>query len=75
MQQKNSLVFIVLSMLVLFGWIQLNNWLNPPKQKAKQQEEQKVDADSGKPKPPAATKILAGSARAITVLRVAGVTR
>ena len=53
MQQKNFIAFIVLSMLVLFGWIQLQNWLNPPKPKAKQQEEQKVEAPPPKDKPPA----------------------
>jgi YidC/Oxa1 family membrane protein insertase len=53
MQQKNFIVFIVLSFLVLIGWITLQNWLNPPKHKDKQQEEKKVEAPPPKDKPPA----------------------
>src|SRR5215471_13971525 len=48
MQQKNFIVFIVLSLLILFGWIQLQNWLYPPKQK-KPQDQQKAEAPAPKP--------------------------
>jgi YidC/Oxa1 family membrane protein insertase len=56
MQQKNLVLFIVLSLLILLGSLQLQNWLNPkPKQKA--QPAPKADADAGKPKPEQAKRI------------------
>src|SRR5262249_8249889 len=41
------IVFIVLSLLILFGWIQLQNWLNPPPKKP--QDQQKAEAPPPKP--------------------------
>ena len=35
MQQKNFIPFLLLMLLVLFGWTQLQNWIWPPRQKPK----------------------------------------
>src|SRR5438067_1472065 len=61
MQQKNLVLFILLSMLILLGAMQLQNWLWPKQQQQQQQPQAKpgakADAEAPKPKPQPAKPI------------------